>query len=633
MMDERKIRPLRWWCHKIIPLIYDDSLSYYEVLCKLTAVLNQVIETVNGFIDEDIEGYIKALVDEYATEEIHKLLEEITIEDLTPIIRQIAEEEVTAFLNGYKDAMDRMDKKLATFTQQFNITPIREFYIEAETYDFVTPSENVLNAKKCDGFTMSPTHYYVTSHGTRAGATFFIIRKYSRSDYSLIESHEVTGYGNGGHICYYDGRIYGVDNVNHRIYSMDTNYSDFKTYSFTPTANFDIGRICIDGVTGKVYTMGTMTAQNNFNIYETTLNDSANTATFETLSEQTEVQLSIIQNICAYDGMLYISGSNPNCIICFDTGAKVFANSYRLADRFDDILPIGELQGLAYEDDKLYMIGYNLLCVSGKRYLWSVGYLDFATGVLTQKNTDIAREFKIIYVNHTFAQNAVESSQHHYKYNKYKATGWQGAYDYLPFASLWEAIECAVGAFAKIGKQSIIRVADTYLYDACEVPSYAINQISGFDPLTDEAVYWRVRGLEVKGGSSTELLRCGFTGLRSTDTGYADGFSMLFVDGAICRLNDCYFLYASGSVIGSTTWNGICRVDDGSSLFCGGLSDSNNWNVPGIAYTDLAGHIPEGRYFMFVSTGIVNYKLFGDDYLDAENYPLHTTRGAYVNLT
>lgn len=32
------------WCYKIMPLVYDDSLSYYEVLCKLTKYVNQIID-------------------------------------------------------------------------------------------------------------------------------------------------------------------------------------------------------------------------------------------------------------------------------------------------------------------------------------------------------------------------------------------------------------------------------------------------------------------------------------------------------------------------------------------------------------------------------------------------------------
>lgn len=44
------IDTLRYWCHKILPLVYDDSLSYYEVLCKTSAKLNEVITSTNGLL-------------------------------------------------------------------------------------------------------------------------------------------------------------------------------------------------------------------------------------------------------------------------------------------------------------------------------------------------------------------------------------------------------------------------------------------------------------------------------------------------------------------------------------------------------------------------------------------------------
>lgn len=45
------IDKLKYWCNKILPLVYDDSLSYYETLCKTSAKLNEVIESTNGLLD------------------------------------------------------------------------------------------------------------------------------------------------------------------------------------------------------------------------------------------------------------------------------------------------------------------------------------------------------------------------------------------------------------------------------------------------------------------------------------------------------------------------------------------------------------------------------------------------------
>lgn len=38
MLAER----FQWYCHKVIPLVYDESLSYYEVLCKLTEYIKDL---------------------------------------------------------------------------------------------------------------------------------------------------------------------------------------------------------------------------------------------------------------------------------------------------------------------------------------------------------------------------------------------------------------------------------------------------------------------------------------------------------------------------------------------------------------------------------------------------------------
>lgn len=37
-----------FWCQKVLPLVYDNSLSYYEVLCKVVEYLNRVIQQVDS---------------------------------------------------------------------------------------------------------------------------------------------------------------------------------------------------------------------------------------------------------------------------------------------------------------------------------------------------------------------------------------------------------------------------------------------------------------------------------------------------------------------------------------------------------------------------------------------------------
>lgn len=56
-----KVAPLRFWTHKILPLVYEESLSYYEVLCKVAQKLNETIESVNLSTEE--VTHIREIVD------------------------------------------------------------------------------------------------------------------------------------------------------------------------------------------------------------------------------------------------------------------------------------------------------------------------------------------------------------------------------------------------------------------------------------------------------------------------------------------------------------------------------------------------------------------------------------------
>ena len=50
----------RFWCYKVLPLVYDDSLSYYEILCKVVDYINNLIET-DKVQNADIEKLKKEL--------------------------------------------------------------------------------------------------------------------------------------------------------------------------------------------------------------------------------------------------------------------------------------------------------------------------------------------------------------------------------------------------------------------------------------------------------------------------------------------------------------------------------------------------------------------------------------------
>lgn len=56
-----KINKINVCCQKVLPLVYDESLSYYEVLCKVIQKLNELIKINNNIRDEVHSDYLAVL--------------------------------------------------------------------------------------------------------------------------------------------------------------------------------------------------------------------------------------------------------------------------------------------------------------------------------------------------------------------------------------------------------------------------------------------------------------------------------------------------------------------------------------------------------------------------------------------
>lgn len=87
MGNYQTLKPFRYWCQKVLPLVYDDSLSYYELLCKVVDYLNKTmedVETLHGDVTNLHTAYkeLQSYVNNYFStldvqEEINKKLDEL----------------------------------------------------------------------------------------------------------------------------------------------------------------------------------------------------------------------------------------------------------------------------------------------------------------------------------------------------------------------------------------------------------------------------------------------------------------------------------------------------------------------------------------------------------------------------
>lgn len=83
MVNYNELKHFKFWCQKVLPLVYDDSLSYYEVLCKVVDYINKLIDdekTIIAQIDElrkeleIVQKWIDAFDTSFAEEIIKKYL-------------------------------------------------------------------------------------------------------------------------------------------------------------------------------------------------------------------------------------------------------------------------------------------------------------------------------------------------------------------------------------------------------------------------------------------------------------------------------------------------------------------------------------------------------------------------------
>lgn len=94
---------LHYWCHKVLPLTYDNSLSYYEVLCKLTDYIQTLVSGDSG--DEGLVEVIK---------ELGTTVEELQ-QDITDINTELEKIKSGQYVDLYLKAMeDWINNNLST---------------------------------------------------------------------------------------------------------------------------------------------------------------------------------------------------------------------------------------------------------------------------------------------------------------------------------------------------------------------------------------------------------------------------------------------------------------------------------------------------------------------------------------
>lgn len=233
---------LRFWCQKVLPAVYDQSLSYYEVLCKLAAFLNKMLEELEKMQDnidalhkayKDLQDWVNA---EIARFEAHM---EQHFDDLTKELwnkfEQYKNDTNTTLQQWFNDyttnTTNNLNKKFNEFLSNAN-TRIDQMF---KTY--TSSTNNVFNTWKTD-FTNQYNQWKADVDGqitninsnirsltTRVQALENMIKKYPEFNYKsftmtgtkyykkvILDLLSFPSAVDSAIICYGVCRVFGQDN-------------------------------------------------------------------------------------------------------------------------------------------------------------------------------------------------------------------------------------------------------------------------------------------------------------------------------------------------------------------------------------------------------------------------------------
>lgn len=122
---------LRFWCQKVLPAVYDQSLSYYEALCKMGAFLNKMLEELEKMQDNidalheafvNLQNWVNQEIERFETDMENRFNEfKQEIYDLFEQYKEEADTYINEQLNKYKtETTEWLSQKFEEYKAQAN---------------------------------------------------------------------------------------------------------------------------------------------------------------------------------------------------------------------------------------------------------------------------------------------------------------------------------------------------------------------------------------------------------------------------------------------------------------------------------------------------------------------------------
>lgn len=252
-----KLGEFRFFCQKVLPLVYDTELSYYEVLCKTVDYLNKTMETVDDVSDEfeSLRSSFNELKN-YVDTEIAK-------------VYKYVDDELAKYNDEYFDNL--IEQKFIEMIDS-GYFPVYKFINYLPEYNMSELEDNGMTVIK-----RMNTNY--NWYGCCENSGYLYIISNDRNDVCRIHKLDLSSgniaktveIGNGVFIktmCYdtVNNKIMGVDDENKYIYYFDTNLNITGVLKYNRTTNKYSNIISFD-LMGTVYGATIPKGSNDILIY------------------------------------------------------------------------------------------------------------------------------------------------------------------------------------------------------------------------------------------------------------------------------------------------------------------------------------------------------------------------------
>lgn len=207
----------RFYCNRILPQVYDDSLSFEELLYGVLKKMNEVIEKVNSY-DELINYVIDLLenldkhIKETVTEQLQKWYDDGTLKEILAVI-------CAPYFDEFRKEIAQLKKDFVTFKNQPHST-----YIDFERWllGWTSRGENLANAEQeTDRYPVNQGGARYTIGGNHYYACAFVPRGHTLELHPTTAAVVVFNYSNGVQVT--RRNIEGLGHANAIVYNSKRN--------------------------------------------------------------------------------------------------------------------------------------------------------------------------------------------------------------------------------------------------------------------------------------------------------------------------------------------------------------------------------------------------------------------------